>query len=83
MNTLTTNWEDEENNRRIELLVEYRLAGNDVVIDSVTPLSVTFVDRQVRVWTQRGRQLLAQTVDRVAGLEWVKSQVLEAVAAAA
>ena len=63
------NWEDEENNRQVELVVNYRLDQTRVDISDVTPTRVTFLCpqtnkqlRSVGVHTAAGRQLLARQV---------------------
>ncbi|MEQ8787707.1 MAG: hypothetical protein RIC55_15495 [Pirellulaceae bacterium] len=65
MPTHTANWEDEENNRLIELSVEYRLADDRIEIENVTPTSILFIDaaslqprRRLGVHTDKGREML-------------------------
>ena len=64
MASKTVNWEDDENNRLVELSVEYRVDNNQVVVEQVTPAAITFAGndsqpaRRLRVWTEAGRALL-------------------------
>lgn len=66
MPTCQTSWEDEENNRRVAMRVEYDLLDGHVRIGGVTPTRVSFLDearqitREIGVWTEKGRQLLAR-----------------------
>lgn len=66
MQKVETKWEDEENNRHIEFLVEYTKKDDEVEIAKVTPKQVTFLCpeskspvRSIGVWTEKGRELLA------------------------
>ena len=43
MNSCQATWEDEENNRRVELVVNYRLDAKRVEINDVTPTRVNFL----------------------------------------
>ncbi|MCA9269829.1 MAG: hypothetical protein KDA41_15215 [Planctomycetales bacterium] len=74
MGTFTANWEDEENNRIVELWVEYERHPETPRISSVTPAAVTFVDsitkaplRKIRVWTAAGRRLLLSQYNACCG----------------
>jgi len=77
MGTFQAAWEDEENNRRVDLVVGYQVTKGQVEIEQVTPSRVHFFDRtagttrSVGVHTETGRQLLleralaAGAVDRI------------------
>ena len=65
MKSCQTTWEDEENNRRVELVVNYRLDATRVEINDVTPTRVTFLCptsgdplKSIGVWTNGGRRVL-------------------------
>jgi hypothetical protein len=65
MKSCQTTWEDEDNNRRVELVVNYRLDATRVEINDVTPTRVTFLCptsgspmRSIGVWTNGGRRVL-------------------------
>ncbi|HIF34516.1 MAG TPA: hypothetical protein EYQ75_23240 [Planctomycetaceae bacterium] len=65
MNTFTANWEDEENNRIVQLAVDYQIDDGQIAIDTVTPTSIIFFDsasrtpvRRIGVWTEKGRAVL-------------------------
>lgn len=60
-------WEDEENNRKIAVRVDYTVGQDSVRISAVTPEEVTFLCpqtkaclRTIQVWTETGRSLLAR-----------------------
>jgi hypothetical protein len=66
MHTIETQWEDEENNRQVAFAVEFTRRNDAVEIQSLTPRKVTFLCkesnvplRSIGVWTEKGRQLLA------------------------
>jgi len=84
MNSMTTNWEDEENNRTVELSVAYRIDNDRLEIDEITPSSISFFDpqtkqfvRKIRVWTEAGRQLLSRTYQQHVGADHLRSQIEE------
>jgi hypothetical protein len=65
MKSCQATWEDAENNRRVELVVNYRLDATRVEINDVTPTRVTFLcptsgnpTRSIGVWTNGGRRVL-------------------------
>lgn len=69
MPTCQTNWEDEENNRRVAIRLGYEIENGQVAVRSVTPTQVSFLDearqivRAMSVWTDKGRQLLAREAE--------------------
>jgi hypothetical protein len=67
MQTIETQWEDEENNRQVAFAVEYIRKNDAIEIQSLTPKQVTFLCpqsnaplRSIGVWTEKGQQLLAK-----------------------
>lgn len=58
-------WEDDDCNRIVQLSVDYQLVDNRIEIENVTPTSIQILNadksllRQIRVWTEKGRQLLS------------------------
>ena len=85
MTSFTANWEDEENNRIVELAVQCRLDGDSVEIIDITPQTVVFVDvetrepvRTLRVHTKTGRQVLSRLVRARGGLEQFQQAAEEA-----
>ena len=73
MNSCQSVWEDDETNRKVELLVDYSQDEAGVTISEITPIKVTFLDpvtkaadRSVGVWTKAGRAMLV-TQFRAAG----------------
>ncbi len=69
MKSCQATWEDEENNRRVELVVNYRLDNQRVEINDVTPTRVNFLCptsgntlRSIGVWTNGGRRVLARQI---------------------
>ena len=78
----TANWEDEENNRIVQLSVEYELTESRIEIEAVTPTSVLFVDaatqtpyRRIGVWTKAGRELLRRQHAAAGGIEVLQEQL--------
>ena len=89
MGSHTAHWEDEENNRIVELSVRYQLDGSDLEIVSVTPASVTFVQeesrqpvRRIGIHTAKGREFLLRQFELFVGLDWLQQNVAAAVLAA-
>ena len=73
MNGYQSVWEDDETNRKVELLVDYSLQGEAITINQITPTRVTFIDpatksdiRSIGIWTKTGRSMLVQKL-RAAG----------------
>ena len=82
MNSMTTNWEDEENNRLVELSVTYRIDNDRLEIDAITPTSISFFDpqtkqfdRKIKVWTEAGRQLISRTYQQHIGTDRLRLQI--------
>ena len=78
----TTNWEDEENNRIVQLTVEYSVAGSRIEIEDVTPTSILFIDaatrtprRRIRLWTDTARRLLRTKHADTVGVETLREQL--------
>lgn len=69
MNSCQATWEDAENNRQVELVVNYRLDASRVEINDVTPTRVNFLcptsgktTRSIGVHTNGGRRVLARAI---------------------
>jgi hypothetical protein len=82
MNSCQAQWEDAENNRRVELVVNYRLDATRVEINHVTPTRVTFLcptsgepTRSIGVWTNGGRRVLARQVKAAGRLRSLKEEI--------
>src|SRR6187402_2713960 len=82
MNNCQATWEDAENNRRVELVVNYQLDATRVQINDVTPTRVTFLcptsgneTRTIGVWTNGGRRVLSRQVKQSGRLEALKSEI--------
>lgn len=82
MATCVTSWEDEENNRIVELQVEYELDGSQVAVQSVTPSAVQFLDpatqapiRKIGVHTEAGQRHLLKKYRDHAGYEHLTAQL--------
>ena len=65
MDSFQATWEDDEANRRVDLVVNYSLGEAGVAINEITPTKVTFLDpttndevRSIGVWTNTGRSIL-------------------------
>lgn len=90
MPTHTAKWEDEENNRLIELSVEYQLDDDRIEIENVTPTSILFIDaatltpqRRIGVWTDKGRALLRRRHAERVGHDALREQIETSLVAAA
>jgi hypothetical protein len=82
MNNCQATWEDAENNRRVELVVNYRLDATRVEINNVTPTRVTFLcptsgkpTRSIGVWTNGGRRVLSRQLKASGRLNSIKEEI--------
>jgi hypothetical protein len=84
MKTFQATWEDEENNRRVELVVNHRLDAKRVDIGDVTPTRVTFFCpatgstlRSIGIWTAAGRRVLARQIEKAGRLATIPQEIAE------
>ena len=85
MQTVQTNWEDEENNRIVALSVDYTTDAGEVKLRDVTPTSVTFVnqaDRTIRVHTAAGARLLRNQWRAKGGVEHLEHELTQSLLSA-
>jgi len=82
MQSIQANWEDDEKNRHVVFSVEYARESNGVEIHSLTPKQVTFLCpesntpmRSIGVWTEKGRQLLADQIRNSGKLAQVEQEI--------
>jgi hypothetical protein len=82
MKSFQANWEDEENNRRVELVVNHQLDAKRVEISDVTPTRVTFLCpttknslRSIGVWTEGGRRVLARQIEAAGRLATLPQEI--------
>lgn len=82
MTCMQATWEDEENNRRVELVVDYQLDSRGVKINRVTPQRVYFHEPGIReatgsvaVWTEKGRQMLVAQMQSAGWIEALRGQI--------
>ncbi len=82
MKTFQATWEDEENNRRVELEVNHQLDASQVNIGDVTPTRVTFLCpasgsplRSIGVWTNAGRRVLARQIEAAGRLATLSQEI--------
>jgi hypothetical protein len=82
MKSFQATWEDEENNRRVELVVNHRLDAKRVEIHDVTPTRVTFLCpttrnplRSIGVWTDGARRMLAEQVEAAGRLATLPQEI--------
>lgn len=82
MGSFQASWEDQENNRRVDLVVDYQVAAGKIEIQSVTPQRVHFCAsraaepfRSIGVWTETGRRLLADQAKAAGWCERVRQQI--------
>jgi hypothetical protein len=78
------NWEDEENNRHVELVVNYQLDKSRVDICDVTPIRVTLTCpesgkplRSINVRSAAGRNLLARQIEAAGRLATLPQEIAE------
>jgi hypothetical protein len=82
MKSCQATWEDEENNRRVELVVNYRLDATRVEINDVTPTRVTFLCptsgsplRSIGVWTNGARRVLGRQIEEAGRLTTLPQEI--------
>jgi hypothetical protein len=82
MKSCQATWEDEENNRRVELVVNYRLDNQRVEINDVTPTRVNFLCptsgntlRSIGVWTNGGRRVLARQLKAAGRIDTLPQEI--------
>lgn len=82
MNSYQSVWEDDETNRKVELLVNYSHNESGVAINEITPTKVTFhcpttkeVVRSIRVWTKAGRAMLANQFHATGQIESLEQEI--------
>ncbi|MCP4193866.1 MAG: hypothetical protein P8N76_23195 [Pirellulaceae bacterium] len=89
MATHATTWEDDDCNRLVQLSVDYQIVDSRIEIEDVTPTEIRFVDadgqvqRQIRVWTEKGRNLLSRQHAQRVGAEALREQLESELAVAA
>ena len=83
MQSHQTSWEDEENNRIVELRVDYEIDGDSLAIKEIAPQQVTFVDsghqvvRRIKVYGDRARRHLEQAFRQDGRLEKLEVELLQ------
>ncbi len=84
MKTAVVNWEDDDNNRHIQFLMEYSIENGRVALGRVTPKSVSFIcpssgvpSRTIGVHTENGRQLIAAKLKQSGHLSIVADQIAQ------
>ncbi len=82
MKSFQATWEDAENNRRVELVVNHRLEAKTVEVSDVTPTRVTFLCpttksplRSIGVWTPGGRRMLALQIEAAGRLATLPQEI--------
>ena len=75
-------WEDDENNRRVDLQVEFDLNEGQLEVHCVTPNGITFVDasngevvRRLGIHTEKGRAIVVRQFLQAGGMELLQSQL--------
>jgi hypothetical protein len=84
MNSCQATWEDAENNRQVELVVNYRLDATRVEIGDVTPTRVNFLcptsgntTRSIGVWTDGGRRVLSRALQSSGRLTTLPQEIAD------
>ena len=81
MATHTTTWEDDDCNRLVQLSVDYQIVDSRIEIEDVTPTAIRFIvaggeiHRQIRIWTEKGRQLLSRQHAQRVGADSLRDQI--------
>ena len=83
MDSYQSVWEDDETNRKVELLVNYSQNNAGVTIDDITPTKVTFLDpatkaavRSIGIWTKTGRQILVRQFRAAGRIESLEQEIV-------
>ena len=84
MNSCQATWEDAENNRQVELVVNYRLDATRFEIKDVTPTRVNFIcptsgktTRSIGVWTNGGRRVLTRAMKASGRLNSLPQEIMD------
>ena len=84
MKNCQATWEDAENNRQVELVVNYRLDATRVEINDVTPTRVNFLCptsgskvRSIGIWTDGGRNVLSRAIKASGRLNTLPQEIAE------
>ncbi|WP_442485372.1 hypothetical protein [Aeoliella sp. SH292] len=84
MGTFHAAWEDEDNNRRVDLVVAYQVSKGQVEIDAVTPHRVHFACpesgatlRSIGVHTETGKQLLLERALAAGAIDRIRHHLSE------
>src|SRR6185436_20818564 len=84
MNSCQATWEDAENNRQVELVVNYRLDATRFEIKDITPTRVNFIcptsgktTRSIGVWTNGGRRVLNRQIAQAGRLATISQEIAE------
>jgi hypothetical protein len=82
MGIANVTWEDEENNRKVEISVAYAIENREIRIGEITPKSVAFtcqkrapLGRTIGVHTPTGRRMLAEEFKKSGQFEILKRQI--------
>lgn len=85
MHSYQSIWQDEQLNRKVEVMVNYSLAESGVSINGVTPTRVTFLCpetknevRSIGVWTERGRNHLVQVLHSAGHIDQLSQEIADA-----
>ena len=83
MNSTLATWEDDDNNRQIQFSVVYTTENGAVEIDSITPEKISFVcsetntcNGSIGIWTETGRELVAQKIQASSAIEQLKTEIV-------
>ena len=84
MNSCQATWEDAENNRQVELVVNYRLDATRFEIKDVTPTRVNFLcptsgktTRSIGVWTNGARRVLTRAIKESGRLNTLPQEIVD------
>lgn len=83
MHSCETNWEDSENNRRVDLTVTYVADGEGVKVNEITPTRVTFLcpesreaQKSISVHREKARSILVRQLIESGGAKQLELELL-------
>jgi hypothetical protein len=81
----TAVWEDDDNNRKVLLRVDYEIESTGITLVDTTPVEVEFPlqNRSIRIWTQTAREMLLRQFRASSDIDSIIKQLEEQLAVSA
>ena len=81
----TAVWEDDGNNRKVLLRVDYEIESTGITLVETTPVEVEFPlqNRSIRIWTQTAREMLLRQFRASSDIDSIIKQLEEQLAVSA